>query len=155
MPKNMVWAKLTMPVYPSSRSKLATSTTNTSTLAATLSALTPGNRKGVKARASSSPISSTASTRLRGRSLEISRFSRNMGGASSAVGHRVDALGAPQQHRHHQSDVGEQGQLGQQKAGVVGHQPHQQGPDQRAAGGAQAADDDHDEDQHVHLGAHL
>ena len=62
----MVWAKLTIPVYPSSRSKLATSTTNTRILAATLSAFTPGKMKGVSASASSTATSSTARIRLRG-----------------------------------------------------------------------------------------
>src|SRR3954471_1338050 len=150
MPKNIVWAKLTMPVYPSSRSKLATSTMNTRILAATFSAFTPGIRKGAPASASSSSTSTTASTRLRGRSLE----SRRVGMPRLSV-QGVHALRPPQQDRHHQQDVRKERRLGQEETRVVGHQPHEQGADQRARGGTESPDDQDDEDQDVDLRPHL
>ena len=66
-----------------------------------------------------------------------------------AVGNGVHALRAPEQNGDHEGDVGKQRHLRRQKAGVVGHQAHQQGPDERTARGAQPADDDDDEDEHV------
>src|SRR6185312_282515 len=104
---------------------------NTSTFAATLSALTPGKMKGAKASANSSAISSAARMRLRGRSLDRRRC--NIGCARSAVGHGIDALRAPQQYRHHQENGRELRERGQQKAHVVVDQAHQQRPDERAA----------------------
>src|SRR6185369_7445025 len=137
--------------YPSSRSKLATSTTKTRIFAATFSALTPGTSTGTNASASTSSTSSTASTRLRGKSLERMRL--NMSGPSFAE--RVDTLRAPQQDGGHEGDVREQRGLGHEEAGVVGHQADQQRADERAAGRAQPSDDQHDEDEHVDLRAHL
>src|SRR5665647_1915296 len=114
---------------------------NTSTLAATLSALTPGKMKGAPASAISKTISNSASTRLRGKSLERSLVNIDL--PLLFARHGIDALRSPQQDCHHQRNVGKQGHFGQQKTGVVGHQPDQQATDQGTAGGAQAANDDH------------
>src|SRR5450759_2746860 len=124
---------------------------NTSTLAATLSALTPGKIKGAPTSATNSNSSNTASTRLRGKSLERSLVNTCL--SLLTVRDWIDTLWPPQQNRHHQCNVGEQCHLGQQKASVVGHQPHQQGTDQGASGRTQTADDDHAEDQDIDMRA--
>ena len=78
-------------------------------------------------RARSAPAPAPASGCAAGRA-ESRRFSMR-----SSVRHRVQALRPPQQHRHHQPDVGEQRHLRRQEAGVVGHQPDQQRADEAAA----------------------
>jgi hypothetical protein len=131
----------------------------TSTLAATFSALTPGTRNGANASASNS-ASSTAGARSR----QPRTAAREVVGENAVQHGRVaphrfatgyTPCGPPQQNGHHQRDVGKQRHFGSQKAGVVGHQPHQQCPNQRPTRGAQPADDDDDENQHVHLRTHL
>src|ERR1700751_3745968 len=108
---------------------------NTSTLAATLSALTPGKMNGAKARPSTSAASSAASRRLRGRSLERRRDGMVV---LSAVRDRVDTLRAPQQHGHHQENARKLRQRRQQEGGGVVHQADEQGANQRAGGRAEA-----------------
>ena len=57
------------------------------TLAATLSAFTPGKMNGVNASANSSTSRTPASTRLRGRSLESKRFNMRNAGQRFATGY--------------------------------------------------------------------
>ncbi|KAG1244438.1 hypothetical protein G6F65_021800 [Rhizopus arrhizus] len=68
-----------------------------------------------------------------------------------AVRDRIHALWAPQQDGDHQRDIREQGGFGHKEAGVVGHQAHQQRPDQATDRRPQRADHVDDDYQRVHL----
>src|SRR5947209_7129762 len=118
-------------------------------VAATLSERAPENKNGAVIKYAHTSTRITVKTRLRGRSSEKTCEARAFSiWAFSSASRFVEAAWPPQQHRHHDDDIRDQREIGQQEADIVLRQRDQERADKAAAHRAEPAD--HHDDQHLH-----